>query len=69
MIYFDNAATAPPLQSALLGAEKYLSECFFNPSARYKGGTDALFALSRARETLLNAVADSHRYELNFTSC
>lgn len=68
MIYFDNAATSLPLQSALRGAEKYLTECYFNPSARYKGGTEAFTALTQARDTLSGFVADS-RYELIFTSC
>lgn len=68
MIYFDHAATSPPLSSALKCAERYLQECYFNPSARYAGARDASAALEHARETLLNAATDGMRYSLAFTS-
>lgn len=68
MIYLDHAATSPPLQSALTGAEKYRDACFFNPSARYGGGVAAHTALSDARQTILHTIADEARYDLIFTS-
>ncbi len=68
MIYFDHAATSPLLHSALKSAERYLEECFYNPSARYAGAHDVSVALEHARETLLRLVCDGFAYTLVFTS-
>lgn len=69
MIYLDNAATTRPLSGAVAEAERYLTEEYFNPSARYHGGAEVSRMLSRARGFLLRAVADPADFELIFTSC
>ena len=69
MIYLDNAATTRPLSGAVAEAEHYLTEEYFNPSARYHGGAEVSRMLSRARDFLLRAVADPADFELIFTSC
>lgn len=68
MIYFDHAATSKPLDSALKSAERYLTECFYNPSARYAGARDVSVALEGARDTVLKSITDGMRYSLVFTS-
>ena len=40
MIYLDKAATTKTSQNAIKFAEKYNNECFFNPSALYRGGVE-----------------------------
>ena len=51
MIYLDNAATTKPNISALENAQKYLTEEFFNPSAKYRGGIDASLVIKQAKQT------------------
>ena len=68
MIYFDNAATTIPSKSALLRAEKFNSEYFFNPSALYSGGLDCSKEIKIAKDSILkNLGATNH--EVIFTSC
>lgn len=70
MIYFDNAATTKPSESAVKRAEKFLKENFFNPSALYAGGLDCANEISVVRESLLNNLGlSSSKYEVVFTSC
>jgi len=69
MIYLDNAATTKPLKSALLKAETFITERYFNPSAKYQEGHALQSELKTARSALLSAIADSVNFELVFTSC
>ena len=54
MIYFDNAATTKPKQTALSRAQIFLTERFFNPSAMYREGF---------------AICSTQEFEFIFTSC
>lgn len=69
MIYLDNAATTRPSARAVEAAGIYLSESYFNPSARYHGGAEVSRMLSKARAFLLERVADPALFDLTFTSC
>jgi cysteine desulfurase len=69
MIYLDNAATTKPSQSALLKAQTFITERYFNPSAKYQEGHALQSELKSARSALLSAIADSVNFELIFTSC
>ena len=70
MIYLDNAATTQPLPDVLKKAEKFNGECFFNPSALYRGGLDNNKEISEAREFILKSLgADAKEFECVFTSC
>lgn len=70
MIYFDNAATTKPSETAFKKAEIFLKENFYNPSALYRGGLNAAQEISDARESVLNNLGlDSSKYEVVFTSC
>ena len=70
MIYFDNAATTRPSESAVKQAESFLKENFYNPSALYAGGLNSAKEISDARESLLNNLGlSSSKYEVVFTSC
>ncbi len=68
MIYLDNAATTQPLPSALKEAEKFNNECFFNPSALYRGGLENSKAIAAAREFILKSLR-TVSHECIFTSC
>ncbi len=69
MIYLDNAATTPPDGEALARAAKEYEECYFNPSARYRGGFAAHTLLEEARREIVSHIADAGKYEAIFTSC
>lgn len=69
MIYLDNAATTRPNARALERASAFLSENFYNPSARYRGGDDVFRAIKESREFLIGCIADVSAFELIFTSC
>ena len=69
MIYLDNAATTKPCEEALLKAQEFLTEKYFNPSALYKEGFALQSELKKARSVLLSGVADETNFELVFTSC
>ena len=69
MIYLDNAATTKPSQSALLRAQQFVTERYFNPSAKYLVGHSLQSELKSARSVLLSAIADSIAFECIFTSC
>lgn len=67
MIYLDNAATTKPNIAALENAQKYLSEEFFNPSAKYRGGINASLVLKQAKQTFSKIFGSN--FEVIFTSC
>ncbi|MBE7081022.1 MAG: cysteine desulfurase [Clostridiales bacterium] len=68
MLYFDNAATTIPSQTALEKADIFNSEKFFNPSALYLGGLNCSKEIKLAKENILrNLRATNH--EVIFTSC
>lgn len=70
MIYFDNAATTKPSESALVKAEKFIKDDYFNPSALYRGGLSCAKEISCARESVLkNLGLSPSKYEVIFTSC
>ena len=69
MIYLDNAATTKPSQTALSKAQVFITERYFNPSAKYNEGHSLQSELKTARSALLSAVADSINFEFIFTSC
>lgn len=69
MIYLDNAATTKPSQTALSKAQVFITERYFNPSAKYQEGHSLQSELKSARSALLSAVADSINFEFIFTSC
>lgn len=69
MIYFDNAATTKPDFECVERAETYLCENFYNPSALYAEGYKLNCELRDAREKIVNLVADSQIFTLEFTSC
>lgn len=68
MIYLDNAATTKPLQKAVLAAEKYTKDYFYNPSALYRGGITVKKDIEDARNVILKSFSPSG-YDLIFTSC
>ncbi len=65
----DNAATTKPSQAALSKAQVFITERYFNPSAKYAEGHSLQSELKTARSALLSAVADSVNFEFVFTSC
>ena len=68
MLYFDNAATTKPSKTALLKAEIFNDEMFFNPSALYLGGINTAKEIKIAKENILkNLYANNH--SVIFTSC
>ncbi|MBE7091035.1 MAG: cysteine desulfurase [Clostridiales bacterium] len=68
MIYLDNAATTRPSESALKKANIYLTEKYFNPSAKYRHGIGLTGELQQSREALLRAVGLKTGTVI-FTSC
>jgi len=68
MIYFDNAATTKPDKSALIRAEKFNSDAFYNPSALYQGGLATAREIKIAKENLLSKIG-AIGFDLIFTSC
>ena len=69
MIYLDNAATTKPNSSALSEAAVFLTEKYFNPSAKYREGHSLQGELKSARSVLLSGIADPIAFEIVFTSC
>ncbi len=69
MIYLDNAATTRPNETALVQAKKFLTEEYYNPSARYHGGAAVHSEIERAREYLTAQIASCDKFSLVFTSC
>ena len=48
-IYFDNAATTKPAESAIRAADHAMNEMWANPSSIYSAGNEAAKALAAAR--------------------
>ena len=69
MIYLDNAATTKPNQKAFSRAEVFITERYFNPSAKYVEGHSLQNELKSARAALVSHVADVAAFECVFTSC
>lgn len=69
MIYLDNGATTKPSESAFERAKVFITEKFYNPSAKYEEGYGLQGELKRARSALLSKIADENAFELIFTSC
>lgn len=70
MIYFDNAATTKPSETALEKAKAFNKEHFFNPSALYQGGLYSSNAIKDAKSYILKTLsASASEYETVFTSC
>lgn len=69
MIYLDNAATTKPSQTALSCAQTFITERYFNPSAKYQEGHSLQSELKSARSALLSTIADPISFECVFTSC
>ena len=70
MIYFDNAATTKPLNSALEFASKFNKDSFYNPSALYQNGIENLKAVKDTKSLVLRTLGLSpNDYEVIFTSC
>ena len=70
MIYFDNAATTKPLDTALEFATKFNNESFYNPSALYQNGIENLKAIKDTKSLVLRTLGlSSNDYEVIFTSC
>ncbi len=67
MIYLDNAATAPLNEKAFLRAKDFITEYFYNPSARYRGGDEIARKLKSARKAVLSNIANDG-FDLIFTS-
>lgn len=67
MIYLDNAATTKPLFSAVKECEKYLTEEYFNPSAKYKQGIETKKTIDFARQVFLSTLPSA--FDMVFTSC
>lgn len=67
IVYLDNGATTKPFKNSIDEANKFLEDCFFNPSSLYGGGVDASLALNEARKTISNAFGQN--FETIFLSC
>ena len=69
MIYLDNAATTKPDKESFDKAIEFVTEKFYNPSAKYEEGYTLQSELKKARSALLCGVADESAFEVVFTSC
>ena len=68
MIFLDNASTTRVFDLAVERMNKIYLEDFYNPSATYKGGRDALSYLTQAREKVAKHLY-AKKEEIYFTSC
>lgn len=70
MIYFDNAATTKPSETAVKKALNFIEKDYFNPSALYRGGLNCANEIVHAKESVLkNLGLNPSKYEVVFTSC
>ena len=67
VIYLDHAAATPLDERVFLAMQPYFSDCFYNPSASYRGGREARQALETARETVAK-VLGAKPQEVIFTA-
>jgi cysteine desulfurase len=68
MIFLDNASTTRVFDLAVERMNKIYLEDFYNPSATYKGGRDALSYITQAREKIAKYLCVK-KEEIYFTSC
>ena len=68
MLYFDNAATTMPSETALKKAEIFNKEFYFNPSTLYSGGLNSAKEIKLAKENLLKNLGATN-CDVIFTSC
>ena len=68
MIYFDNAATTRPSETAISKASKFNNELFFNPSTLYSGGLNCAREIRQAKESILRSLGNTN-FDVVFTSC
>ena len=68
MIFLDNASTTKVYDKAIDIMDKIYREDYFNPSATYKGGREALSYITKARETIAMHLGVK-KDEIYFTSC
>ena len=68
MLYFDNAATTMPSETALKKAEVFNKEFYFNPSTLYSGGLNCAKEIKIAKENLLKNLGATN-CDVIFTSC
>ncbi|MBE5731431.1 MAG: cysteine desulfurase [Clostridiales bacterium] len=68
MIFLDNASTTKVYDKAIEAMDKIYREDYFNPSATYKGGREALSHITKARETIASYLSVK-KDEIYFTSC
>ena len=68
MIYFDNAATTIPSQTAIEKAKRFNQVMFFNPSTLYSGGLNCAREIKLAKESILRNLSTVN-HEVIFTSC
>jgi cysteine desulfurase len=68
MIYLDNAATTKPSESAIIRAQIFNTDKFFNPSTLYNGGLNCSKEIKIAKENLLRNIG-AINHDLIFTSC
>lgn len=61
MIYLDNAATTKPCTECVKAVAETMTESFGNASSLHRMGTSSLQILSRAKSTILSALAKSNR--------
>lgn len=67
LVYLDNAATTKPLKEALIKAQVYNEELFYNPSALYKMGVQNKTELTSIKETFKSIIGQN--FDVIFTSC
>ena len=68
MIYFDNAATTKPSETAVQKAIKFNNELYFNPSSLYSGGLNCAREIKNAKESILRNLGATG-CDVIFTSC
>lgn len=69
MIYFDNAATTKPSLEAIVSAEKFNKEFYFNPSALYREGINVSKEIKNVKNVILRSLGvSSDKYDVIFTA-
>ena len=66
-IYLDNSATTRIKDEVLEAMMPYLTDSYYNPSARYRNGRDARLAIAHAREQVAELI-NAEPNEIFFTS-
>lgn len=68
MIYLDNAATTKPSETAVIAAQEFLKDNFYNPSALYRQGLKNHGVIDGAREFFIKNFA-TEKHDVIFNSC